>query len=246
MVDAAVRQEGEIVSLFTNAADRHLPILTQFYQLDPCDPNELAEGMRRLALEGVTFAKAAGLLKGLSLTRPQNFRFTRPDYQERVRQLHTLVRRVMDDVADTGRMKEADYIELHKESLLDLAASMYGLKNVPLDAEQTFAAGAAQEGLVLANMAYTLLFLITRQAMLLFAGESYPSRVHPLLSDLYNRVARCAACHSVYVLFPRRTRPFCSKRCAERIRMQEKRRQEVITGGEKRRGRPRGQNSGNS
>jgi hypothetical protein len=189
-----------MMSLFTNKADRKLPLLTQFYQLDsenikatrfyltdPKDKTELWKWTKDIILQEA-YQRSCGWIV-LDQFPIEDTTYLPQAYPEYALRLHELAHILMDELADRGGVPSWAYPNLpvlmdlfHREAMLDLPTSP---KRVPRQIP-----------------AFRLLVEIAEELDALCREPS--------------RARRCKKCNNVYVMRRvRDTNRFCSLRCRD-------------------------------
>jgi hypothetical protein len=193
------------VSLFTSEADHDLPILSQLYQIDPDNNEEQDTWTARCCALWSPETEQRWRSKSRGLTAYTAPEAQRREYREIMRQLHPVALRIMDGLADKGRVLDKDLIQLRKIRLLCLYRALNTLRGVERDAGGYVAAGEVPKATFSGNSILTMLAHITE--------EVYDLCREPI------RVRRCMECHSAYIVRRAREHRYCSMRCRTRARM---------------------------
>jgi hypothetical protein len=214
------------MSLFTSEADRNLPILTAFYQVDAEDTDEMNE----FVVDWI-----ARLTTGGTLSRSEigAFYYCASREIKTARWLHALTRGILDDLADTGG-------EIRPDLYRSLYLFRQRMEAIPPDwtdrsDPKTMLAPermlSQQERRELARMdcyeAERAVWWHIVRELWTFCQET-------------ERVRRCTTCRNPYVVkHVRDDNQFCSRRCQNKAQMRRKRLEVKEAVGERNRGRPK-------
>jgi hypothetical protein len=195
------------MSLFTNADDRNLPFLTQFYQLDPDNEAELRDWTAQ-ALERKAYLYYGSLVI-IHDDEETRYRELNEKFLPTMRALHTLTRMVMDSLADKNSVYRLCLYTLRRTLPQLDHDSLINLK-VPTDPLDFVAAEDVSKAFPVRVPEYHLLLDMAQE-------------LNKLCEDPV-RVLRCAKCKSAYVpKVVRGNNRFCSRRCSNRFHVAESR-----------------------
>jgi hypothetical protein len=191
------------MSLFHSDADRALPLLTQFYQLNPEDKAELS-----------TFTQREKERLGNVIEKDPPWTLEEENVEEvgywsGMISLHRHTRNILDELANTQRVYKPDWESIQLGlRFFNAAERVLHMRATP-DAQGFLTAEVAKE----ADYELVWPFLLME-------------RVCQALRDVLQkpeRVRRCEECRSVYVARRNYGNHFCSERCSTRFHTRERR-----------------------